>query len=102
ARTQCIEHYGTNCSVCEFNFGAVYGPIAAGLIHVHHLRPLSEVGGEYVVNPIADLRPVCPNCHAVMHRHSPPYSIEEVRGFMHQQENIGVHQTARLETSALT
>ncbi len=33
-----------------------------GFIHVHHLKPLSEVGYEYRVDPIRDLRPVCPNC----------------------------------------
>jgi predicted HNH restriction endonuclease len=43
---------------------------------------LSEIGGEYIVDPVADLRPVCPNCHAVLHRRIPAYSIEEVRVFL--------------------
>ncbi len=38
--------------VCGFNFGAAYGPAADGLIHVHHLNPLSEIGAEYVVDPV--------------------------------------------------
>ena len=42
------------------------GREAEGYIHVHHLRGLSDVGGEYVVDPVNDLRPVCPNCHAVL------------------------------------
>jgi hypothetical protein len=79
ARRSCIDHYGAVCSVCGINFGAAYGAVADGLIHVHHLRPLSESGGEHLVDPIQDLRPVCPNCHAVLHRRSPPYSIEDVR-----------------------
>jgi predicted HNH restriction endonuclease len=37
---------------------------------------------EYVVDPVADLRPVCPNCHAVLHSRRPAYSIEEVRGLL--------------------
>lgn len=82
ARRRCIERHGTSCSICGFNFGATYGKPAQGLIHVHHLRSLSEIGRQYVVDPVEDLRPVCPNCHAVLHRHVPPYSIEEVRTFL--------------------
>lgn len=79
ARQQCIEAHGTTCCVCGFDFGAVYGPEAEGYIHVHHIRPLSEVGREYVVNPVEDLRPVCPNCHAVLHLGGQCRSIEAVR-----------------------
>jgi putative restriction endonuclease len=86
ARRRCIEAHGTSCCICGFNFGAVYGEVAEGFIHAHHLRQLSGIGGEYVVDPIADLRPVCPNCHAVLHRRIPAYSIEEVKGFLEQRE----------------
>ena len=78
ARQKCIEHYGVNCSVCNFNFGKAFGQLGEGFIHVHHLSPISEIGEEYEVNPVKDLRPVCPNCHAMIHRHSPPLSIEEI------------------------
>jgi 5-methylcytosine-specific restriction protein A len=27
---------------------------------------------------VNDLKPVCPNCHAMLHRRTPPYSIEEL------------------------
>jgi 5-methylcytosine-specific restriction endonuclease McrA len=79
ARRRCIAHYGSRCSVCGFSFTEKYGEIGRGVIHVHHLKPLSEIGEEYVVDPIQDLRPVCPNCHAIIHRRSPPFSIQEVR-----------------------
>lgn len=84
ARQLCIERYGTACVVCKFSFGATYGKIAEGFIHVHHLRPLSEINGEYEVDPVKDLRPVCPNCHAVLHRRIPAFSIEEVKAFLRQ------------------
>lgn len=80
ARQKCIAHYGTSCSVCGFNFGATYGNSAEAYIHAHHLKPLASIGGEYVIDPIKDLRPVCANCHAVIHLRQPPYSIEEVKG----------------------
>jgi hypothetical protein len=82
ARRQCIARQGTQCAICGISFGTSYGKVAEGLIHVHHLRPLAEIGQAYRVDPDADLRPVCPNCHAVLHLRKPPYSIDEVRAFL--------------------
>ena len=79
ARSKCLAEYGYNCCVCGFNFEDQYGEIGKQYIHVHHLRPLSEIEREYEVNPITDLRPVCPNCHAMLHRGDPLLTIEELR-----------------------
>jgi len=84
ARQRCIAYYGTNCSICGFSFAQVYGQVGDGFIHVHHLKSLSEVSDVYEVDPIRDLRPVCPNCHAIIHRRKPPYSIEEIKDFLLQ------------------
>ena len=89
ARDKCLRHYGPRCAVCEKDMSEIYGPEAAGLIHVHHLKPLSEIKEGYQVNPIADLRPVCPNCHAVIHRRRPLYKIEEVKGFLEKVRQDG-------------
>lgn len=86
ARRRCIEHYGAICSACGFDFSTVYGAVAAGVIHVHHLRPISECGGDdYEVDPISELRPVCPNCHVVLHRRQPPLSIEDLQVVLEEQ-----------------
>lgn len=87
ARRRCLEHHGRSCAVCGMSFGEVYGPLADGFIHVHHLKPLSEVGEGYEVDPIEDLRPVCPNCHAVLHVGERCRSIDEVRELMAQQRD---------------
>jgi len=79
ARARCIEAHGTACCVCGIDLGAVYGDVARGFVHVHHLRPLSEIAGEYEVDPVHDLRPVCPNCHAVIHIGGENRSLEEVK-----------------------
>ena len=89
ARDKCLQHHGTSCAVCEKDMSEIYGPVAEGLIHVHHLKPLSEIKEGYRVNPIADLRPVCPNCHAVIHRGRPVYKIEEVKGFLEKVRQDG-------------
>jgi predicted HNH restriction endonuclease len=68
AREECIKHYGAKCFVCEFDFENVYGELGAGFIHVHHLIEISTIGETYEVDPVKDLRPVCPNCHAMLHR----------------------------------
>lgn len=80
ARAACIAHHGSTCSVCDIEFGAVYGRIGDGFIHVHHLTELSELGEGAQVDPVRDLRPVCPNCHAMLHRRRPAFTIDELRG----------------------
>jgi predicted HNH restriction endonuclease len=67
------------------NFEDTYGPIGKGFIHVHHLRPLASVEAEYDVDPVADLRPVCPNCHAMLHRGDPMHSIADVCTMLQQR-----------------
>lgn len=85
ARRACIARWGAVCVACEVDMGARYGPIAEGLIHVHHLDPIANSGGIRPVDPCEDLRPVCPNCHAVIHRQSPPLSIDQVRLLLSSQ-----------------
>jgi hypothetical protein len=82
ARRQCIQHYGPICQVCGFDFAKQYGDIFEGFIHVHHLVPLAAIGKKYEIDPIHDLRPVCANCHAVIHFGKKERSLEEVRAMM--------------------
>ncbi|EEY99122.1 hypothetical protein VCSRO70_3615 [Vibrio cholerae] len=79
ARAQCIEHYGNSCYICSFNFFEYFGDLGAGYIHVHHQVDLAHVGEAYIVNPIEDLKPVCPNCHAMLHKTKPAMSVEKLK-----------------------
>ncbi len=79
ARRKCLDFYGLNCFVCGFNFESIYGNLGRNYIHVHHIKPLSEISAEYELNPHEDLRPVCPNCHAMIHRVKRPLSIDELK-----------------------
>jgi hypothetical protein len=79
AREACLRHHGRSCAACGFNFEANYGEAAAGYIQVHHLIPIAQIGAKYRLRPIRDMRPVCPNCHAAIHRREPPFLIEEIK-----------------------
>lgn len=79
ARELCVKHWKAICAVCDFNFEKAYGEIGKGFIHVHHLTPIAQIGKTYQIDPIKDLIPVCPNCHAIIHKKEPPYSIEEMK-----------------------
>jgi 5-methylcytosine-specific restriction enzyme A len=78
-RNLCLAAKGYSCRVCGMDFKSKYGEIGTGYIHVHHTIPVSEMGPKYIVDPINDLEPVCPNCHAMLHRKDPPLGIEELK-----------------------
>lgn len=78
AREKCIAVHGCKCVVCGMDFEKTYGQIGRGFIHIHHKVPLSSVGKEYELNPTKDLVPVCPNCHAMLHRKDPPYDVDDL------------------------
>ncbi|WP_318465375.1 HNH endonuclease [Photobacterium leiognathi] len=80
ARKECIEHWGAQCQVCLISFSDAYGSdIGDDFIHVHHLTPLKEVSEHHEVNPKLDLIPLCPNCHAMVHRTEPPMEPEVLK-----------------------
>lgn len=81
AKKKCIEHFGTQCQICGFKFSEKYGAIFENKIHVHHIKPIAEIGEEYEIDPIKDLIPVCPNCHMILHSKgkNEVYSVDEVK-----------------------
>lgn len=87
AREACIQAHGCRCAVCGFSFERKYGELGTGFIHVHHLKPIALTDGTYKLDAIKDLRPVCPNCHAMLHRQDPVLSIEELRDVIQRASN---------------
>jgi len=85
ARRECLQHYGYDCCVCKFNFEATYGTHGAGFIHVHHLKQVAKRKKQYKVNPISDLQPICPNCHAMIHKDSKMLRIEDLKRLIQKQ-----------------
>ena len=86
ARDACISHHGLRCAVCDLNLEERYGEPGKGFIHVHHKRPLHRRRASNRVDPRRDLIPVCPNCHAMLHRREPPYDVEQLRGMLRARD----------------
>jgi len=85
-RDECVSHFGYSCQICGFSFEERYGELGRDFCHVHHIEPLSEVGGERNIDAKRDLLPVCANCHAMIHRQSPALHPDELRGLLKKTE----------------
>ena len=62
------------CQGCGIDFGRAYGARGEGFIHFHNDGSTSE--------RVPALVPVCPNCHAMIHRGEEPLTIEGVRSLI--------------------
>lgn len=81
-KEEAVRFHGAVCQACDFDFERVYGAWGRGFIHVHHKKPISTTG-ETIVDPRTDLVPVCPNCHAMIHRKKGRLlSVEEVKNML--------------------
>lgn len=85
ARQACIDHYGYKCQICFFDFVDKYSELGKNFIHVHHIEDISLKNGEYTIDPIRDLIPVCPNCHAMLHRKRPAMMPDELRTILREK-----------------
>jgi predicted HNH restriction endonuclease len=97
ARKKCIDHYGCICIICGFNFEEIYGDIGKDYIHVHHLVELSIIGKKYEIDPIKDLCPVCPNCHAMLHKKTPAISINGLQEIIKNKKIKGIWTIEEVE-----
>ena len=82
ARAACLDYHGYACKVCDLSMADRYGPGADDRIHVHHLDELGLSEGARPVDPVTDLVPLCPNCHAAVHLKRPAHSLDEVRSMI--------------------
>lgn len=84
-RQATIEHYTQNgrlpCSACDFDFSKAYPQIGNGFIHIHHLKPVSFMSGEpmNIEQALANVSPLCANCHQMVHRRRPPVPIPKLQ-----------------------
>jgi len=86
-RAACLAHYGARCVACGFDFSVLYGSLGEGYAEVHHRVPVSQLGPDYLIDPTKDLVPLCANCHAMVHRRSPPLDVDELRLLIEATKN---------------
>ena len=82
-RLMALAFHGYDCSVCNLNFVKKYGEIGNDFIHIHHTVPISKLKSNYQLNIEKDLIPVCPNCHAMLHKGDQminrPFTVKELK-----------------------
>lgn len=66
------------CEVCSFDFEETYGSVGHAFAEVHHLKPLGTSNMPSIVR-LSDLAIVCSNCHRMLHRGNPLFSLSELR-----------------------
>jgi 5-methylcytosine-specific restriction protein A len=70
------------CEVCTFDFEARYGELGRGYIEMHHGDvPLSQYPKLGKRTKPEDLRPVCANCHRVLHNNE-ALTVTSLRDFL--------------------
>lgn len=86
-RELCLSIKGYKCAVCGFDFEKAYGKIGRHFIEVHHVKPVSTLGEGYIIDPAKDLVPLCSNCHSMVHKKNPPYTVDELKYIMENCKN---------------
>lgn len=90
ARRLSMAYHGTLCAACGFSFEAHYGDAGRDYIQVHHLVPVAQLGAGYQLDPVADLIPLCANCHCMAHLGvREPRSVQELRALIASAGHIG-------------
>ncbi|MEL6271078.1 MAG: HNH endonuclease [Chloroflexota bacterium] len=85
AKSRYLEEHGElRCQICGLNFEELYGEIGAGYIETHHEEPISQMDGEQFVD-VDGVVLLCANCHRMVHRKTPPYSVEDLKRIVTEQ-----------------
>ena len=59
-----------SCEICHLNLSEVYKPVSGDFLQCHLTVPVTDLNGSMHYKA-DDFITVCPNCHAVLHRHRP-------------------------------
>jgi len=81
------KHHGTRCQACGLDFSEAYGPLGAGFIEAHHLRPISglQEGAAVEYELATDFAVLCSNCHRMIHRTPDPSDLAQLRELIKRQ-----------------
>lgn len=65
------------CEICHLNLSEVYKPTLGNFLQCHLTVPITELNASKYYDA-EDFITVCPNCHAVLHRHRPWVTKDDV------------------------
>ena len=85
------------CTVCSFDFSAVYGERGKGYIEIHHQKPIFQYEDQdtakFLEQALQNVAPLCSNCHRMIHREkNAPMPVEELRQLI---EQVRIHSSLR-------
>jgi hypothetical protein len=93
AINRCTKKDHIQCSVCSFDFYAVYGKRGRGYIEIHHQKPIVQYEDQdtdkFIEQALQNVAPVCANCHRMIHREkNAPMSVEELKQLVEQARTL--------------
>ena len=92
-REAAVKYYTVDdrikCCACGFDFTEKYGEHGAGYIQIHHEKPIYQYSDEgfstYIKEAILNTKPLCANCHCMIHRNKTHMlEIEELKEIIEQ------------------
>lgn len=78
-RLLALQIHGYQCGTCRLRPLEVFGEALGGVLEVHHIEPVSELGEPRPYDPSTDLIPLCPTCHRMIHTVNPPYTPQQLK-----------------------
>jgi predicted HNH restriction endonuclease len=79
AKTQFLERDPHMCcEVCGYSFFLTFGEAGAGYIEAHHTVPVATMQPGHL-SRVEDLAMVCSNCHIMLHRIDPLWTVEQLK-----------------------
>lgn len=89
-RLRSIQFHGYACWACEANLANRYPGLGERFIEVHHILPVSAMPEHYLVNPVTEMVPLCPNCHRMVHQENPPVHPAKLREILGRPKRASV------------
>ena len=75
---------------CGFDFQEKYGDRGSKFIEVHHLKPISSLEKETIVDHKTEMAVVCSNCHRMIRRKKDKVlSLKELREIIQVMKKSG-------------
>jgi EVE domain/HNH endonuclease len=89
------------CECCKFDFGEFYGELGSRFCEVHHRKPLSST-----LRPtrtrLADLSIICSNCHRVIHRTDPMWTVSKLASYLEKRHKSNAVQKSSLSKRGIS